>query len=176
MLWAISCVDKPNTAAIRDEHLKPHREYLQSQKKILVLAGATQKAVIVRIAEVFLDDIVVDILCRKLGSDPVKPHGFQFQQDAQLFFISLVGGGHHGQVPCLQRRVLLLQAGHVHPQLPRFQQRAAPETVVRLADREHHAPARLPRRHDTEDGNFRQRAPAEVEEGQLRELGLKVRD
>ena len=42
MLWTISCVDKPNTAAIRDEHLKPHREYLTSQKKILVLAGATQ--------------------------------------------------------------------------------------------------------------------------------------
>jgi len=42
MLWTISCVDKPNTAAIREEHLKPHREYLTSQKKILVLAGATQ--------------------------------------------------------------------------------------------------------------------------------------
>lgn len=42
MLWAISCVDKPNTAAIRDKHLEPHRAYLQSQKGILVLAGATQ--------------------------------------------------------------------------------------------------------------------------------------
>jgi uncharacterized protein YciI len=42
MLWAISCVDKPNTAAIREKHLVPHREYLASQKKILVLAGATQ--------------------------------------------------------------------------------------------------------------------------------------
>jgi uncharacterized protein YciI len=42
MLWAISCVDKANKAAIRDEHLKPHREFLQSQKGILVLAGATQ--------------------------------------------------------------------------------------------------------------------------------------
>lgn len=42
MLWAISCVDKPNTATIRDEFLKSHREYLQSQKRILVLAGATQ--------------------------------------------------------------------------------------------------------------------------------------
>ena len=42
MLWVITCVDNPNTAAIRDEHLKPHREYLGSQKKILVLAGATQ--------------------------------------------------------------------------------------------------------------------------------------
>lgn len=42
MLWVISCVDKPNTAAIRDKVVGPHREYLQSQKKILVLAGATQ--------------------------------------------------------------------------------------------------------------------------------------
>jgi len=42
MLWAISCVDKPNTAAIRDSVVKPHREYLGSQKKILILAGATQ--------------------------------------------------------------------------------------------------------------------------------------
>jgi uncharacterized protein YciI len=42
MLWAISCVDKPDTAAIRDRVLQPHRDYLQSQKAILVLAGATQ--------------------------------------------------------------------------------------------------------------------------------------
>ena len=42
MLWTISCVDKPDTAAIREKVLVPHREYLGSQKKILVLAGATQ--------------------------------------------------------------------------------------------------------------------------------------
>jgi hypothetical protein len=42
MLWVISCVDKPGSAPIRDEHLLPHREYLVSQKNILVLAGATQ--------------------------------------------------------------------------------------------------------------------------------------
>ena len=42
MLWVITCTDNPNTAAIREQHLKPHREYLTSQKKILVLAGATQ--------------------------------------------------------------------------------------------------------------------------------------
>jgi uncharacterized protein YciI len=42
MLWVISCTDNPNTAAIRDKVLVPHREYLGSQKKILVLAGATQ--------------------------------------------------------------------------------------------------------------------------------------
>jgi uncharacterized protein YciI len=42
MLWAISCADKPDTAAIRDKVLQPHRDYLASQKSILVLAGATQ--------------------------------------------------------------------------------------------------------------------------------------
>ena len=42
MLWAIVCEDNPATAAIREKHLLPHREYLQSQKGILVLAGATQ--------------------------------------------------------------------------------------------------------------------------------------
>jgi uncharacterized protein YciI len=42
MLWVISCSDKPNTAATRAGILQPHRDYLQSQKKILVLAGATQ--------------------------------------------------------------------------------------------------------------------------------------
>lgn len=42
MLWIIACVDKPNTAAPRAANLQPHRDYLQSQKGILVLAGATQ--------------------------------------------------------------------------------------------------------------------------------------
>jgi uncharacterized protein YciI len=42
MLWVIFCTDKPNTAAIREKFLLPHREFLQSQKAILVLAGATQ--------------------------------------------------------------------------------------------------------------------------------------
>ncbi|HEY9447567.1 MAG TPA: YciI family protein [Burkholderiales bacterium] len=42
MLWMISCVDRPNTASIREKVLQPHRDYLQSQKGILVLAGATQ--------------------------------------------------------------------------------------------------------------------------------------
>jgi uncharacterized protein YciI len=42
MLWAITCTDKPNTASVREQFLKPHREYLQSQKHILILAGATQ--------------------------------------------------------------------------------------------------------------------------------------
>lgn len=42
MLWIVSCVDKPDTATIREQHLLPHRAYLTSQKGILVLAGATQ--------------------------------------------------------------------------------------------------------------------------------------
>jgi len=42
MLWAITCTDKPGSAPIRDKALQTHRDYLQSQKGILVLAGATQ--------------------------------------------------------------------------------------------------------------------------------------
>ena len=42
MLWIITCTDKPNTAAIRERELQVHREYLGNQKRILVLAGATQ--------------------------------------------------------------------------------------------------------------------------------------
>lgn len=42
MLWAITCIDNSNTAAIREKVLQPHRDYLQGQKRILVLAGATQ--------------------------------------------------------------------------------------------------------------------------------------
>jgi len=42
MLWAISCVDKPDTVSIRTERVEAHRAYLKSQKRILVLAGATQ--------------------------------------------------------------------------------------------------------------------------------------
>ncbi|MDP1718003.1 MAG: YciI family protein [Burkholderiales bacterium] len=42
MLWTISCTDQPNTAEARASVLQPHRDYLQSKKGILVLAGATQ--------------------------------------------------------------------------------------------------------------------------------------
>ena len=42
MLWVIICTDKPNSAPIREKVLQPHRDYLQTQKKILVVAGATQ--------------------------------------------------------------------------------------------------------------------------------------
>ena len=41
MLWAISRVAAPNFAANREKGLQPHLDYLQSQKKILVLSGAT---------------------------------------------------------------------------------------------------------------------------------------
>jgi uncharacterized protein YciI len=41
MLWAISCVDKPDTAGLRDTYMRVHRAYLDDQKSILVLAGAT---------------------------------------------------------------------------------------------------------------------------------------
>ena len=42
MLWAITTEDNPNTDAIRADNLETHREYLKSQKGILVLAGAAQ--------------------------------------------------------------------------------------------------------------------------------------
>ena len=42
MLWLITCVDNPNTAVIRGTVLQPHRDYLASQKGIIVLSGATQ--------------------------------------------------------------------------------------------------------------------------------------
>ena len=42
MLWAVSCVDKPNTADTRAKVLQMHRDYLATQKNIIVLAGPTQ--------------------------------------------------------------------------------------------------------------------------------------
>jgi uncharacterized protein YciI len=41
MLWAISRVAAPSFAELRDKGLQPHLDYLRSQKKILVLSGAT---------------------------------------------------------------------------------------------------------------------------------------
>ena len=41
MLWAISRVAAPNLAAMREKGLQPHLDYLHSQKKILVVSGAT---------------------------------------------------------------------------------------------------------------------------------------
>ena len=40
MLWAISRVCKPNTEKQREANLTAHREFLTSQKAILVLSGA----------------------------------------------------------------------------------------------------------------------------------------
>ena len=44
MLWAIHCTDKPDTDKLRAENLQIHREYLGSQKKVIVLAGATSRS------------------------------------------------------------------------------------------------------------------------------------
>jgi len=41
MLWAISRVAAPNFAAMREQGLQPHLDYLHSQKSILVVSGAT---------------------------------------------------------------------------------------------------------------------------------------
>jgi uncharacterized protein YciI len=42
MLWAISRVAAPDFAIKREKGLKPHMDYLVSQKKILVLSGPTE--------------------------------------------------------------------------------------------------------------------------------------
>ena len=44
MLWAISRGASPKFAELREKLLQPHLEYLRSQKKILVLSGATTTA------------------------------------------------------------------------------------------------------------------------------------
>lgn len=41
MLWAVSRVAAPNFAELREKGLQPHRDYLKSQNKILVLSGGT---------------------------------------------------------------------------------------------------------------------------------------
>ena len=41
MLWAVYCTDKADTAALRAQHMRPHLDYLDQRKLILVLAGAT---------------------------------------------------------------------------------------------------------------------------------------
>ena len=41
MLWAISRVAKPDSAAIREKALQAHRDYLHSQKSIVIISGAT---------------------------------------------------------------------------------------------------------------------------------------
>ena len=41
MLWAVSRVAAPNFAEMREKGLQAHLDYLHSQKKILVVSGAT---------------------------------------------------------------------------------------------------------------------------------------
>jgi hypothetical protein len=41
MLWAISRVAKSNSAAIREQALQAHRDYLHIQKSIVIISGAT---------------------------------------------------------------------------------------------------------------------------------------
>jgi uncharacterized protein YciI len=41
MLWAINCVDKPNSEAARAKVRDAHRDYLKGSKKVLLLSGAT---------------------------------------------------------------------------------------------------------------------------------------
>ena len=42
MLWVISCIDKPNSAALRAEHQKSHSAYLKSQDGIIFFSGPLQ--------------------------------------------------------------------------------------------------------------------------------------
>lgn len=42
MLWAISCVDKPNSLDLRMSLRPEHLDYLKSQNAMIVLAGASQ--------------------------------------------------------------------------------------------------------------------------------------
>ena len=42
MLYAVTCVDKPESTDLRKELRPPHMEYLATQSDIIVLAGATQ--------------------------------------------------------------------------------------------------------------------------------------
>ena len=39
MLWAIYCTDKTDTAALRDQHMRPHREYLDQRRSVLLRGG-----------------------------------------------------------------------------------------------------------------------------------------
>ena len=42
MLWAVICIDKPGTAAAREELLKVHREYLTTKDDIIFFSGPLQ--------------------------------------------------------------------------------------------------------------------------------------
>src|SRR5687768_7815269 len=51
MLWAISCIDKPNSAALRDEHQKAFQGYLKAHLK-----DGNQKGIIFMTARLLSDD------------------------------------------------------------------------------------------------------------------------
>lgn len=42
MLWAVYCIDKPNTAATRDQYLQVHRDYLDTAMSYLFFSGPLQ--------------------------------------------------------------------------------------------------------------------------------------
>ena len=42
MLWAISCFDGPNAAALREQHVAAHRAHLMASKDILLFAAPMQ--------------------------------------------------------------------------------------------------------------------------------------
>ena len=42
MLWAVICIDKPDTANAREELLKVHREYLTQKEDIIFFSGPLQ--------------------------------------------------------------------------------------------------------------------------------------
>lgn len=42
MLWVISCIDKPNSAALRDALLPPHRQYLDGWIDKIFFSGPQQ--------------------------------------------------------------------------------------------------------------------------------------
>lgn len=42
MLWAVYCLDNPNTAALREKHLAAHREYLTRNARKIFFSGPLQ--------------------------------------------------------------------------------------------------------------------------------------
>jgi len=42
MLWAVYCIDKPDSAALRKEHLAAHVEYLKKNSGKIFLSGPLQ--------------------------------------------------------------------------------------------------------------------------------------
>ena len=53
MLWAISCIDKPNSAALRDEQQKAFQSYLKTHLKS---QDGSQKGIIFFTARLLSDD------------------------------------------------------------------------------------------------------------------------